>query len=175
MTAVTGSEALSDPTIVGSVVIALTTWASDPAVMTAIASLLTAGAAYWRSRHRRSHDHAPQISSHAPSLAEAYSTLHEAEEKIREELLQQLQHLQEEAERIGQDLAHYRQATVKLEEGHPSLPQWQLPRTRPTRNPLIATGGRLTWLLGPVPTYVTWLRLDCRYGAAFPPFMRWRR
>ncbi len=116
MTVVSGTEALSDPTVVGSVVIALTAWASDPAVMTAIASLLTAGAAFWRSRYRRSIEHPVPTSGHAPSLAEAYSTLHEAEEKIREELLQQLQHLQEEAERIGQDLNHYRQATVKLEE-----------------------------------------------------------
>lgn len=127
MTAVTGTEALSDPTVVGSVVIALTSWASDPAVMTAIASLLTAGAAFWRLRHRRSQEQATTGPTTAPSLAEAYSTLHEAEEKIREELLQQLQHLQEEAERIGQDLAHYRQATVKLEEGILRCPNGSCP------------------------------------------------
>ena len=62
-----------------------------------------------------------------PSLAEAYSTLHEAEEKIREELLQQLQHLQEEAERIGQDLNYYRQATATLEEAVIRCPEGNCP------------------------------------------------
>ncbi|MDH3664189.1 MAG: hypothetical protein OEU92_29945 [Alphaproteobacteria bacterium] len=109
---------MSDATIIAAVVIRLTAWASDPAVMTAFASLLTAVAAFWRSRHRRSLEQppAPLPAPEPPSLAEAYSTLHEAEEKIREELLQQLQHLQEEAERIGQDLNYYRQATAALEE-----------------------------------------------------------
>ena len=108
--------------------VALTAWASDPAVMTAIASLLTAAAAFWRSRHRRSTEPAgasppPQ----PPSLAEAYSTLHEAEEKIREELLQQLQHLQEEAERIGHDLSHYRQATASLKQAIIRCPDGSCP------------------------------------------------
>jgi hypothetical protein len=83
--------------------------------MTAMASLVTTFAAFWRSRRRQHHQtpitHPQQPP--APSLAEAYSTLHEAEEKIRVELLQ---HLQDEAERIGQELSFYRQATVKLEE-----------------------------------------------------------
>ncbi|MGI9484691.1 MAG: hypothetical protein ACR2RF_02170 [Geminicoccaceae bacterium] len=127
MTVVNGTEALSDPTVIGSVVIALTAWASDPAVMTAIASLLTAAAAFWRSRYRRSMEQAASAPMQVPSLADAYSTLHEAEEKIREELLQQLQHLQEEAERIGQDLNHYRQATVKLEEGILRCPNGSCP------------------------------------------------
>lgn len=113
-----GSDALNDPTVIAAVLIRLTAWASDPAVMTAFASLLTAAAAFWRSRHRRSVEQAaaPPPLPEPPSLADAYSTLHEAEEKIREELLQQLQHLQEEAERIGQDLSYYRQATATLEE-----------------------------------------------------------
>jgi hypothetical protein len=118
MATVSNSNLLSDPSILAKIIIAVTSWIGDPAVMTAIASLLTALAAFWRSRQRRGHaSHvAPQQQQPAPSLADAYSTLHEAEEKIRVELLQQLQHLQEEAERIGQDLSFYRQATVKLEE-----------------------------------------------------------
>lgn len=109
---------LGDPSVLAKVLIGLTHWMGDPAVMTAMASLLTALAAFWRSRHRRANQHVspPPAAQHPPSLAEAYSTLHEAEEKIREELLHQLQHLQEEAERIGEDLSYYRQATVKLEE-----------------------------------------------------------
>ena len=130
MADVTGTETLGDPTLLASVVIALTSWASDPAVMTAIASLLTAAAAFWRSRYRRTIEQAVSSAPQPPqppSLAEAYSTLHEAEEKIREELLQQLQHLQEEAERIGQDLNYYRQATVKLEEAIIRCPDGSCP------------------------------------------------
>ena len=111
------TDLLSDPSILAKLLIALTTWMADPAVMTAMASLLTAIVAFWRSRHKRAlpgPDAPPQ--QPAPSLAEAYSTLHEAEEKIREELLQQLQYLQEEAERIAEELAHYRQAATALEE-----------------------------------------------------------
>ncbi|MEZ5934340.1 MAG: hypothetical protein R3F54_20850 [Alphaproteobacteria bacterium] len=109
---------LSDLYVLARLAIGVTSWMGDPAVMTAMASLLTAVAAFWRSRHRRTNHQppAPHPPHSPPSLAEAYSTLHEAEEKIREELLQQLQHLQEEAERIGDDLSHYRQATVMLEE-----------------------------------------------------------
>lgn len=107
----------------------LTAWIGDPTVMTAIASLLTALAAFWRSRHRR---HASRMASpapqpQAPSLAEAYSTLHEAEEKIREELLHQLQHLQEDAERIGEDLAYFRNATAALEETIIRCPEARCP------------------------------------------------
>jgi hypothetical protein len=118
MTTVSDPSLLTDPSALAKLVIGRSSWMGDPAVMTAMASLLTAVAAFWRSRHRRTNLPAPQPHLHQspPSLAEAYSTLHEAEEKIREELLQQLQHLQEEAERIGEDLGHYRQATVKLEE-----------------------------------------------------------
>lgn len=118
MVNVSDNSLLSDPSVFAKVVMGLSIWLGDPAVMTAMASLLTAVAAFWRSRQRRAVHHIPnpQAKPGHPSLAEAYSTLHEAEEKIRVELLQQLQHLQEEAERIGQDLNHYRQATVKLEE-----------------------------------------------------------
>ncbi|MEM7044861.1 MAG: hypothetical protein AAF543_18790 [Pseudomonadota bacterium] len=110
---------------IASSLVALTTWASDPAVMTAIASLLTAAAAFWRSRARRAKEEPAPLPS--PTLAEAYSTLHDAEEKIREELLQQLQHLQEEAERIGQDLSFYRQATINLEEAIIRCPDGSCP------------------------------------------------
>ena len=118
MTTENGSSFLSDPAVIAKVLIALTSWMGDPAVMTAMASLLTALAAFWRSRHRRTRETMPAEPQPqaAPSLAEAYSTLHEAEEKIREELLQQLQHLQEEAERISDDLGYYRQAAAALEE-----------------------------------------------------------
>ncbi len=117
MATVSDNSLLSDPSILAKIIIAVTSWVGDPAVMTAMASLLTALAAFWRSRRRRSLPSQVAPSQQpAPSLADAYSTLHEAEEKIRVELLQQLQHLQEEAERIGQDLSFYRQATVKLEE-----------------------------------------------------------
>jgi hypothetical protein len=117
--AVNDQSLAGDPSLLANVLIGLTNWMTDPAVMTAIASLLTAAAAFWRSRHRRTTEQAivpPPQQQQPPSLAEAYSTLHEAEEKIREELLQQLQHLQEEAERISGDLGHYRQATAMLEE-----------------------------------------------------------
>ena len=133
MTTVSDSSLLSDPSLLAKVVIGVTSWMGDPAVMTALASLLTALAAFWRSRHRRAQHKAPAPSPHhyhhhqPPSLAEAYSTLHEAEEKIREELLQQLQHLQEDAERIGQDLSFYRQATVKLEEAILRCPDGSCP------------------------------------------------
>ena len=118
MTNVSDASLLSDPSLLAKVVMSLTIWVGDPAVMTAMASLLTAVAAFWRSRQKRAGQQqpAPLAQQSPPSLAQAYSTLHEAEEKIREELLQQLQHLREEAERIGVDLSHYRQATVKLEE-----------------------------------------------------------
>lgn len=117
MATVNDNNLLSDPSVLAKVIMSVTTWVGDPAVMTAMASLLTA-AAFWRSRQKRAGQQpsVPVAQQSPPSLAEAYSTLHEAEEKIREELLQQLQHLQEEAERIGGDLGHYRQATVKLEE-----------------------------------------------------------
>ena len=117
MNGANGADALSDPTVMIPTLIALTSWVADPAVMTAMASLLTALAAFWRSRSRRvAEPGTMQPHAQPPSLADAYSTLHEAEEKIREELLQQLQHLQEEVERIGQDLSQYRQVAVKLEE-----------------------------------------------------------
>jgi len=117
--AVNDNSLLHDPSIIAKLLIALTTWMTDPAVMTAMASLLTALVAFWRSRHRRMTIEPvppPVQQQQAPSLADAYSTLHEAEEKIREELLQQLQHLQEETERISDDLAHYRQAAATFEE-----------------------------------------------------------
>jgi|GEM_PF-3958196 len=118
MATVSDNSLLGDPSVLATIVMGVSSWVGDPAVMTAMASLLTAVAAFWRSRHRRASQHppTPPAQQSPPSLADAYSTLHEAEEKIREELLQQLQHLQEEAERIGEDLSHYRQSTVKLEE-----------------------------------------------------------
>ncbi len=125
-----GSDAMSDPSALVKSLAALTAWASDPAVMTAIASLLTAAAAVWHTRHRRRADQpaspVPQPPA-PPSLADAYSTLHDAEEKIREELLQQLQHLQEEAERIGQDLTYFRKTTATLEEAIIRCPVGQCP------------------------------------------------
>ncbi|MGI9499752.1 MAG: hypothetical protein ACR2P3_06925 [Geminicoccaceae bacterium] len=129
MTIAPGAEAMGDPSAVASSIIALTAWVSDPAVMTAIASLLTAAAAFWRSRYRRSVEQAvsPSSQPQAPSLAEAYSTLHEAEEKIREELLQQLQHRQEEAEQAGQDLTYFRKATATLEEAVIRCPEAACP------------------------------------------------
>lgn len=118
MATVSDNNLFSDPSVLAKVIMSVTTWVGDPAVMTAMASLLTAVAAFWRYRQKQAGQQppAPFVQQSPPSLAEAYSTLHEAEEKIREELLQQLQHLQEEAERIGEDLSHYRQETVKLEE-----------------------------------------------------------
>ncbi|MGI9494040.1 MAG: hypothetical protein ACR2QF_16735 [Geminicoccaceae bacterium] len=96
----------------------LSAWAADPAVLTAIASLLTALAAFFRARHRRAVDPLPptQTEQLAPPLSRAYETLHAVEERIREELLLQLQNLQEEAERIGQDLEAYQQANAALKE-----------------------------------------------------------
>ena len=125
MSITVGSETLSDPLTIVTGLVALTSWAGDPAVMTAIASLLTAAAAFWRSRSRRSKEETAPPPT--PTLAEAYSTLHDAEEKIRQELLQQLQHLQEEAERIGQDLSYYRQSTISLEEAIIRCPDGSCP------------------------------------------------
>ena len=94
----------------------LVAWAGDPAVLTAIASLLTALAAFFRVRHRRAADSQSQQQTEQQEtpLSRAYETLHAVEERIRDELLLQLQNLQEEAEIIGQDLAAYQQANAAL-------------------------------------------------------------
>lgn len=129
MATVNSPDAWGDPSNVAAILLAVTAWAGDPAVLTAIASLLTAVAAFWRSRHRRAA--APrspvQVRGLPPSLPDAYETLHEVEEKIREELLQQLQYLQEEAERISDQLTHYRHATVVLEEAVIRCPENDCP------------------------------------------------
>lgn len=129
MAIVNGPEALADPLNATAALLALTSWAGDPAVLTAIASLLTAVAAFWRSRHRQAA--APRVPVKVrdlpPSLPDAYETLHEVEEKIREELLQQLQYLQEEAERISDQLTYYRHATVSLEEAVIRCPERSCP------------------------------------------------
>lgn len=137
MAIASGSDTLGDPSGVAGFLWALTVWVGDPAVLTAIASLLTAVAAFWRSRHRRAVEHtAPSEVQHlGTSLSRAYSTLHEVEEKIREELLQQLQALQEEAERIGDDLAHYRHATAALEETIIHCPDHSCPVRQSLQDP----------------------------------------
>ena len=94
----------------------LTAWIADPAVLTAIASLLTALAAFFRARRRGSA--ATDAASDAPcddaGLSRAYQQLHDVEDRIREELLLQLQNLQEEAELIGLDLADHRRDNATL-------------------------------------------------------------
>ena len=104
-----------DP-VLTTLLLDFSSWASDPAVLTAIASLLTALAAFFKVRHRRNADpHAPnQTQQHVAPVSRAYETLHAVEERIREELLLQLQTLQEEAELVGQDLAAYEEANAAL-------------------------------------------------------------
>ncbi len=107
-----GADLLSEHTGVTTFLWAFSAWMGDPAVLTAIASLLTAIAAFCRSRHRRTAEPAPR--AERPPLSRPYETVLEIEEKIREELLAQLQNLQEEAELINQDLATYQLANTTL-------------------------------------------------------------
>jgi primosomal protein N'' len=110
-----GPDILSHPLEVADFLRSLSAWLGDPAVLTAIASLLTALAAFFRTRHRRAEPLPPlsaAVQDRPPSRA--YETLHIVEEKIREVLLRQLQNLQEEAELLGQDLTEYQQANIAL-------------------------------------------------------------
>lgn len=113
-----GPDVLSEYSKVTAFLWALSAWMGDPAVLTAIASLLTALAAFVRTRHRRTAEpcHPPQTPHPETPLSRAHETLHEVEERIREELLLQLQNLQEEAELIGQGLAEYQRANTTLED-----------------------------------------------------------
>jgi hypothetical protein len=97
-TAVTASAAA--PGTAALLIVALSRWLSDPAVLTAIASLVTALAAFARSRHHR---HVPQ----AP---------HVSEERIRHHLFAQLLQLNEQFERIRRELARHQQRTTTLEQ-----------------------------------------------------------
>jgi hypothetical protein len=113
-----GPDILSEPFAMTAFLWALSAWMGDPAVLTAIASLLTAIAAFVRTRHRPSGEPSPMRTAEPleTPLSRAYETLHAVEEKIREELLLQLQNLQEEAEVIGRDLAAYQQANTALRD-----------------------------------------------------------
>jgi hypothetical protein len=81
----------------------LSAWIADPAVLTAIASLMTALAAFFRNRRRSPVELGPasDAANSDAGLSRAYQQLHDVEDRIREELLLQLQNLQEEAELIG--------------------------------------------------------------------------
>lgn len=113
-----GPDVLNQHSGVTTFLWALLARISDPAVLTAIASLLTAIAAFFRARHRHNGEQAvsPRTPPSETPLSRAYETLHDVEERIREELLQQLQNLQEEAEIIDQDLAAYQQANIALKD-----------------------------------------------------------
>ncbi len=109
-----GPDALNQAVEAASLLWTLSAWAGDPAVLTAIASLLTAIGAIFRIRHRRAGESTSQ--HREPPLSQAYNALSHVEERIREELLSQLQNLQEEAERLGQDLAICRRGNDALRE-----------------------------------------------------------
>lgn len=130
MMIVSDPDVLSTPPEVTALLWTLSAWAGDPVVMTAIASLLTAIAAFFRARQRRAIEPG-NPSSHPPhpetALSRAYTTLHEVEESIREELLQQLQHLQEETERMAEDLANHRYANTILEGAILRCPEQDCP------------------------------------------------
>ncbi len=116
-----GPDALSQSGETVSLLWAFSAWAGDPAVLTAIASLLTALGAFFRLRHRRSGESPSQ--RREPPLPQAYKALSHVEERIREELLSQLQNLQEEAERLGRDLTICRQGHDSLREALRRCPQ----------------------------------------------------
>ncbi len=109
---------VAENSVITSYLLELSAWVGDPAVLTAIASLLTALAAFFRVRHRHTSDKlSPSQKGHLETpVFRAYETLHAVEERIREELLAQLQNLQEEAELIGQDLAACQEANAALKE-----------------------------------------------------------
>jgi len=111
-------DVLAGDSVIATVLMNLSAWVGDPAVLTAIASLLTALAAFFKARHRRAADPLPpnQTEQLETPLSRAYETLHAVEERIREELLLQLQNLQEEAELIGQDLATCQEANAVLKQ-----------------------------------------------------------
>lgn len=111
-------DILNGPNEVAAFILALSAWVSDPAVLTAIASLLTAVAAFFRTRRRDARETTCQPETQHPraALSHAYKTLHEVEERIREELLMQLHNLQEETEAIGQDLSNCQKAYAALKD-----------------------------------------------------------
>ena len=109
---------LNGPIDVATLLWSLSLWAGDPAVLTAIASLLTAIAAFFRTRRRRAGRPVVQTEAQqsGAALSQAHKTLHEVEERIREELLMQLRNLREETETIGQDLSKCRKAYNALKD-----------------------------------------------------------
>ncbi len=118
---------LTDPLEPVALLIGLTAWIGDPAVLTAIASLLTAIAAVLRFRHRKAAEREEVEGRMETPLARAYTALHHAEESLREELVQQIEHLQEEAERINGDLTQYRKLATILEQAITRCPESSCP------------------------------------------------
>lgn len=106
------------PIEIAALLWALSAWTSGPAVLKVIASLLTAIAAFFRFRRHYVHDTSRQGEPLAKesSLFHAYKALHEVEERIRQELLIQLQNMREKANAIGQDLTTSQNAVTALKD-----------------------------------------------------------
>lgn len=92
---------------------ALWAWLSDPAALTAIASLLTAVAAFFKVRHVGA-DHLDADMPKPAGPDSSRGSGFDIEDRIREVLLLQLQNLEEKADSIDQDLAAYQQANAAL-------------------------------------------------------------
>lgn len=118
---------LTDASGPAAFLIELTAWLGDPAVLTAIASLLTAIAAILRIRRRKATERVEEEGHVEMPLSRAYSALHQVEESLREELVQQIEHLQEEAERIHDDLTRYRRLATVLEQAIRQCPEPSCP------------------------------------------------
>ena len=127
-----GPDTLPTETAVATLISNLSGWIGDPAVLTAIASLLTALAAFARARHRREQDgpKAPATAKVEGRLSRAYETLHDVEDRIREELLRQLESLQEDVEEIDQELAASQQECALLEGTIYRCPEKDCPARR---------------------------------------------
>ncbi len=92
------------------------TWLRNPAAPTAIPSLVTAVAAFLRVQHKAAEEVAAEPLPSPPETPplEAYETLFDVEDRIREESLLKRQNLQEGAEIIDQDLVAYQHAHAVL-------------------------------------------------------------
>jgi hypothetical protein len=118
MAIVNDPNALNDPSGTAALLLSLSTWLADPAVLTAIASLLTAVAAIFRTRQKRTAEPIPPQNP-APvetSLTQAYATLQRVEERFREELIQQLEHFRDQTESLREELVRYHHATEVMED-----------------------------------------------------------
>lgn len=110
---VNGGEAGSLVAATGAAVLgALTSWLSDPAVLTALAGLITAIAALRRVRQSAS-TIAPAPA--AEVLAQVHAKVHSVEASLRDDLLLQVQRLRGTVERTQEELDQSRRQAQHLE------------------------------------------------------------